>query len=113
MISINITFIRVQLRNRNKKYNNRMNKAELVEAIAKETGLTKAKSAEVVTSIVNTITESLSKGEKVSLTGFGTWSTSERAERKGRNPKTGEEITIASKRVAKFKAGNELTKNVN
>ena len=90
-----------------------MNKAELVEAIAKETGLTKAKSGEVVATMVNTITEALKNGEKVSLVGFGTWSTTIRAERKGRNPKTGEEITIASKTVAKFKAGNELTKNVN
>ena len=90
-----------------------MNKSELVEAIANESGLTKSKSTEILNTIVNTITETLKKGEKVSLTGFGTWSTSERAERKGRNPKTGEEITIASKRVAKFKAGNELTKNVN
>ena len=71
-----------------------MNKAELVEAIAKETGLTKAKSGEVVASIVNNITEALKNGEKVSLVGFGTWSTTKRAERKGRNPKTGEEITI-------------------
>ena len=73
-----------------------MNKAELVEAIAKETGLTKTKSGEVLTTIVNTITESLKNGEKVSLVGFGTWTTTKRAERKGRNPKTGEEITITS-----------------
>ncbi len=90
-----------------------MNKAELVEAIANETGLTKAKSGEVVASVINAITETLKKGEKVSLVGFGTWSTSVRAERKGRNPKTGEEITIPSKTVAKFKAGNELNKSVN
>lgn len=90
-----------------------MNKAELVEAIANETGLTKAKSGEVVASIINTITETLKKGDKVSLVGFGTWSTSARAERKGRNPKTGEEITIPGKTVAKFKPGNELTKSVN
>ena len=90
-----------------------MNKAELVEAIANETGLSKSKSGEVVNTIVKTITESLAKGEKVSLTGFGTWSTNTRPERKGRNPKTGEEITIASKTVAKFKPGSELTKTVN
>jgi DNA-binding protein HU-beta len=90
-----------------------MNKAELVEAIANETGLSKSKSGEVVNTIVKTISESLAKGEKVSLTGFGTWSTNTRPERKGRNPKTGEEITIASKTVAKFKPGNELTKSVN
>ena len=90
-----------------------MNKAELVEAISNETGLSKTKSGEVVNSIVKVISESLAKGEKVSLTGFGTWSTSARAERKGRNPKTGEEITIPGKTVAKFKAGNELNKSVN
>jgi DNA-binding protein HU-beta len=90
-----------------------MNKAELVEAISNETGLSKTKSGEVVNSIVKVISESLAKGEKVSLTGFGTWSTTTRAERKGRNPKTGDEITIPSKTVAKFKAGNELTKTVN
>ena len=90
-----------------------MNKAELVEAIAKETGLTKTKSGEVIATIVNTITETLKNGEKVSLVGFGTWTTTKRAERKGRNPKTGEEITISSRTVAKFKPGNELTKGVN
>ena len=90
-----------------------MNKNELVEAIANETGLTKTKSNEVVNSIVKTISEALAKGEKVSLTGFGTWSITERPARKGRNPRTGEEISISSKRVAKFKAGNDLTKNVN
>jgi len=90
-----------------------MNKAELVEAIAKETGLTKAKSGEVVATMVNTITEALKNGEKVSLVGFGTWTTTKREERKGRNPKTGEEITISSRTVAKFKPGNELTKGVN
>jgi len=90
-----------------------MNKAELVEAVSRETGLTKAKSGEVVATVVNAITEALKNGEKVSLVGFGTWSTTERPERKGRNPKTGEEITIPAKTVAKFKAGNELNKNVN
>jgi DNA-binding protein HU-beta len=90
-----------------------MNKAELAEAVAKETGLTKVKSGEVIASIVNNITGALKNGEKVSLVGFGTWSTTKRAERKGRNPKTGEEITIAGKNVTKFKAGNELSKKVN
>ena len=90
-----------------------MNKSELIDSLSKETGLTKTKSGEVLNAIVSKITESLKNGEKVSLLGFGTWTTSIRAERKGRNPKTGEEITIAGKTVAKFKAGNELTKNVN
>jgi DNA-binding protein HU-beta len=90
-----------------------MNKSELVDEISKESGLTKTKSNEIVNTIVSTITESLKKGEKVSLVGFGSWSTAKRAKRKGRNPKTGKEITIASKTVAKFKAGSELAKSVN
>ena len=90
-----------------------MNKNELAEAISNETGLTKVKSTEVVTSIVNTITNALKNGEKVTISGFGTWSTTKREARKGRNPKTGEEINIPSKNVAKFKAGNDLNKTVN
>ena len=109
----NIIYIRVQLRSRNKNRNIKMNKSELVEAIANESGLTKSKSAEVLNAIVNNITEALKKGEKVSLTGFGTWSTTKREARKGRNPKTGAEIEIPSKNVAKFKAGTELNKTVN
>ena len=91
----------------------KMNKAELIEAIAKENGLTKSKSGEVVATIVNAITDALKSGEKVSLVGFGTWTITKREERRGRNPKTGEEITIASKTVAKFKPGNDLTKSIN
>lgn len=90
-----------------------MNKVELIEAIAKKNGLTKTKSGEVVSTIIDSITEALKSGEKVSLVGFGTWSITKRDERKGRNPKTGEEITIASKTVAKFKPGTELTKKIN
>lgn len=90
-----------------------MNKAELVEAIATGTGLTKTKSAEVVESFVESITGALKKGDKVTLVGFGTFSTSKRKARKGRNPKTGAEINIAGKTVAKFKAGSELSKSVN
>ena len=90
-----------------------MNKADLVNEIAKETGLTKTKSSEVVDTIVNAISSSLKKGEKVTLVGFGTFSTSKRSARKGRNPKTGAVINIPGKTVARFKAGSELTKSVN
>lgn len=90
-----------------------MNKADLVNEIAKETGLTKTKSSEVVDTIVETISNSLKKGEKVTLVGFGTFTTSKRSARKGRNPKTGEVINIPGKTVARFKAGSELTKTVN
>jgi len=90
-----------------------MNKADLVNEIAKETGLTKTKSSEVIDSIVEAISSSLKNGEKVTLVGFGTFTTSKRSARKGRNPKTGEVINIPGKTVARFKAGTELTKNVN
>lgn len=90
-----------------------MNKAELVNEIASSTGLTKTKSSDVIDSIITAITGTLSKGEKVTLVGFGTFTTSKREARKGRNPKTGEVIDIPGKTVAKFKAGSELSKSVN
>ena len=90
-----------------------MNKADLVNAIAKETGLSKVKSGEALDAFVTAVSESLKNGDKVTLVGFGTFATSQREARKGRNPKTGEVINIPSKRVAKFKACSELTKSVN
>ena len=90
-----------------------MNKADLVNSIAESTGLTKSKSTEVVDTIVESITKTLKKGDKVTLVGFGTFSTSKRKARKGRNPKTGAVINIAAKTVARFKAGSELSKSVN
>lgn len=90
-----------------------MNKADLVNSISEQTGLTKTKSNQVIDAITSVITETLSKGEKVTLVGFGTFTTTQRDARKGRNPKTGETIEIPAKKVAKFKAGSELTKNVN
>lgn len=90
-----------------------MNKTDLVNKISKKTGLTKTKSGEVIDAFISSVTESLTEGEKVTLVGFGTFTTSKREARKGRNPKTGEVINIASKTVARFKAGSELIKNVN
>jgi DNA-binding protein HU-beta len=90
-----------------------MNKAELVNEIANQTGLTKAKSSEVVDSIINSIQDTLKKGDKVTLVGFGTFGTAKRKARQGRNPKTGKVINIPSKTVAKFKAGAKLTESVN
>jgi DNA-binding protein HU-beta len=90
-----------------------MNKTDLVNSIAKETGLSKTKTNEVVDAFVSAVSESLGKGEKVTLVGFGTFTTSKREARKGRNPKTGEVINIPSKTVARFKAGSDLTKSVN
>jgi DNA-binding protein HU-beta len=90
-----------------------MNKADLVNSLAENTGMTKTKSNEVIDVIVSTISEALKSGDKVTLVGFGTFTTTQRDARKGRNPKTGEVIEIPAKRVAKFKAGTDLTKSVN
>lgn len=90
-----------------------MNKSDLVNSLAEGTGLTKTKSNEVIDTLVSVISEALKAGEKVTLVGFGTFATTKRDARKGRNPKTGETIDIPSKVVAKFKPGSELTKTVN
>ena len=90
-----------------------MNKSDLINEVASTTGLSKAKSSEAIDAVVLAIENSLAKGEKVSLVGFGSFETSTRNERTGRNPKTGEEIKIASKTVAKFKPGTNLNKQIN
>ena len=90
-----------------------MNKSELIDGIAKESGLSKADAKRALDAFVSTTTNVLKSGGKLSLVGFGSFSTSQRPERKGRNPQTGAEITIAAKKVAKFKAGSELTGSLN
>ena len=85
-----------------------MNKADLVEAVASDIGLSKADSARALESIISSITSSLQQGEKVSLTGFGTFEVKIRKAREGRNPRTGEKISIEAKRVPAFRAGKEL-----
>jgi len=90
-----------------------MNKADLIKEVAFATGMTKVKTNEVIDAIVNAIQNSLSKGEKVTLIGFGSWDVATRKERKGRNPKTGVEITIPEKKVARFKSGTKLGRLVN
>ena len=90
-----------------------MNKAELVDAIAKKTSSTKASVETTLDALMETVTGSLSKGEPVALIGFGTFSVSKRAARKGRNPATGAEIKIPASKVAKFAAGAKLKKAVN
>ena len=90
-----------------------MNKAELVEAIAKKTGGTKAAAETTIDAFVDTVTGALTKGDSVALIGFGTFSVSKRAPRKGRNPATGAEIKIPASKVAKFSAGAKLKKSVN
>jgi len=90
-----------------------MNKGELIDRIAKDAKITKGQAADALDSVIGGVTGTLGKGGKVTLVGFGTFSVSQRAKRKGRNPRTGKEITIKAKKVAKFKAGAELAKKVN
>ncbi len=89
-----------------------MNKAELIDAMATESGLTKADAKKALDSFMTSTAKALKTGERVALVGFGTFSVSDRAERKGRNPQTGTEIKIEAKKVVKFKAGNELSTSV-
>jgi DNA-binding protein HU-beta len=90
-----------------------MNKADLINQVATATGLTKTKSGEVIDVITESMKNALVSGEKVTLVGFGTFSSSSRKERKGRNPKTGAVIDIPAKKVVKFKSGSYLADSVN
>lgn len=85
-----------------------MNKTELVAAIAAKAGLSKVDAKKALDAYVESITEALKAGDKVALVGFGTYSVSERGARTGINPQTKQSITIAAKKVAKFKPGAEL-----
>ncbi|MBQ3961343.1 MAG: HU family DNA-binding protein [Muribaculaceae bacterium] len=89
-----------------------MNKTELVNAIANEAKLTKVQAKAALEATLAAITGSLAKGDKVALIGFGTFAVVKKGARKGKNPRTGAEIKIAAKKVAKFKAGAELAKKV-
>ena len=89
-----------------------MNKAELVEAVAKKSGLSMKDSKKAIDAIIESVTEALKGGDKVVLVGFGTFKTAQRAEREARNVRTGEKIKVPSKRVVKFKAGETLKKLV-
>lgn len=89
-----------------------MNKGELIDAMAKEAGLTKADAGNALNAFVSAVSKSLKKGDAVQLIGFGTFSISKRAARTGRNPQTGKEIKIAAKKVVRFKAGAALADKV-
>ena len=89
-----------------------MNKAELVAKISEDTDLTKTQANAVLDSFVDNVTKALREGGKVTLVGFGTFSVSNRIERNGRNPQTGQSIKIKAKKVAKFKAGKELSARI-
>ena len=88
------------------------NKQDLIAKVASATELTKKDAGKAVEAVFAAVTEFLSAGEKVQLIGFGNFEVRERAERKGRNPQTGQEITIAATKVPAFKAGKALKEAV-
>ncbi len=90
-----------------------MNKAELIDAVSKKAGLTKKDTDAVLKAFVDTVGEALAKGDDIALTGLGTFTVGTRGERTGRNPKTGETITIKASKSPKFKAGKALKDKVN
>lgn len=85
-----------------------MTKAELVAKIAADAGLTRVNAEKAVTSLVSVVTDALAGGDKITLVGFGTFEVLERAEREGRNPRTGEALKIPPSKVVKFRAGSKL-----
>ncbi len=90
-----------------------MNKTELVNAIAADAKLTKAEAKAALEATLTAVEKALVEGDKVALVGFGTFAIAEKAERQGVNPRTHEKVTIAAKKVVKFKAGAELAEKVN
>ena len=89
-----------------------MNKAQLVEAISRESGLTKVESKKALEAMLDTIQKRLKKREEVRLVGFGTFSVKDRKARRGINPRTGEPIKIKARRVPHFSPGSELKKGL-
>jgi len=85
-----------------------MNKGELVESMANAAGISKAAAERALTGLLDSISGALSKGDKVTLVGFGTFSVSKRSARQGRNPQTGAAINIPARTVARFKPGSKL-----
>lgn len=90
-----------------------MNKNELIDAVSKKTGLTKADTAKAVDGVFDEIADGLKRGAEVRLVGFGTFSVAKRAASEGRNPRTGERIRIPETKQPKFKAGKALKDSVN
>lgn len=90
-----------------------MNKSELIDRIAEKADLSKADAGRAIDAAIEAITAALASGEQVALVGFGTFLVKERAERTGRNPQTGKEITIAAAKAPAFKAGKSLKDALN
>lgn len=90
-----------------------MTKADMVELVYERIGVSKREAANMVESIFDIIKESLERGENVKISGFGSFNLREKQPRRGRNPQTGEEITISARRVLSFKSSNVLRDQLN
>lgn len=90
-----------------------MNKSELIERIADSADISKKAAGDALQGFLTAVTDTVKKGDKLTLVGFGTFSVTERAARNGRNPQTGKTIKIAAKKVVKFKVGSKLSDAVN
>ena len=89
-----------------------MTKTDLIAKVAEQTGLSKKDAEKAVSAVIDTVSDALVAGDKVQIVGFGTFEVRERSERKGRNPRTKEEITIAASKLPCFKAGKALKDSV-
>ncbi len=90
-----------------------MNKSELIDHVAQDAGISKVDAGRAIDALIETVKQSLKKGEDVTLVGFGTFTVGERAARSGRNPQTGETIAIEAAKVPKFRAGKALKDGLN
>ena len=90
-----------------------MNKGDLINKVAESAGISKADASTAVNTVFSSIQETLKSGDKAAFVGFGTFSANMRPERQGRNPRTGESITIAAKNTVKFKVGKEFSEYIN
>ncbi len=90
-----------------------MNKSQLIDSMASKSGLTKADSKKALEAFIDSTSDALKAGDKLSLVGFGSFTVNQRNARTGRNPQTGKEIQIKAKKVVKFKPGSELADCVN
>ena len=90
-----------------------MNQAELIDALAEQTDLSRATAGKALAALIGVVTEALKRGDEVRIAGFGTFGVAERGERRGRNPQTGETITIAASRGAKFTAAKAVKDTLN
>lgn len=97
----------------NTQGNTRMNKSELIEVVAQSADISKAAASRAIDAFVTSVTDALKEGDQVTLVGFGTFAVRERAARTGRNPRTGESITIPASKAPGFKAGKALKDAVN